>query len=108
MQLGKGVSAEVLQLKGGAVLLVSAKAIATYSSRDNIDNPLRSSRIDYAEFPEAIELSAINERYTLSWRSGMVQLHDERILLITPFHASLFANKEDALQGHHPLAQVRL
>lgn len=106
--LKNGEFAEMLHIQGGPVVIVSAGGLASYKSEMAVDDPLGNGRLGSAELPDSLTLQAVNDSFVASIRSGFAQLHGGFALLITPFHATLFANNEQALEGKEPLAQVPL
>ncbi|MDX1694574.1 MAG: hypothetical protein R3208_12480 [Ketobacteraceae bacterium] len=108
MTLPEGAFAEILHIQGGPVVVVSAGALASYKSEAAITDPLANGRLGYAEIPDTVGLTPQNDTFVSSIRSGFAQLHGGLALLVTPFHATLFASNEDALEGKNPLAQVPL
>lgn len=106
--LKNGEFAEMLHVQGGPVVLISQLGLASFKSEDAVNDPLGTGRLGYAELPEAIQLERIDDSFVAHIRSGLVQLHNGRALLVTPFHATLFESNNHALEGKQALAQVPL
>lgn len=106
--LKNGEFAEVLHVQGGPVILVSPFGLASFKSAAAIDDPLGNGRLGYADLPEGVTLTVKEDTFVASMHAGFAQLHDGKSLLVTPFHATLFASNDDALEGKNKLAQVPL
>lgn len=106
--LNNGEFAELLHIQGGPVVAISRTGLASFKSADHVNDPLGNGLLGYSDLPATISLTPKEESFVESIRSGFVQLHDGFALLITPFHATLFANNDDALSGNNRLAQVPL
>lgn len=107
-RLSNGDFAEILYLQGGPVVVLSHGGIASYKSADAVSDPLGNGLLGTAELPDDRELEAKEDSFVAHIRSGFVQLHNDYALLVTPFHATLFASNSDALEGKDRLAQVPL
>ncbi|MCG8312429.1 MAG: hypothetical protein MI976_04365 [Pseudomonadales bacterium] len=107
-QLANGKFGEILHVQGGPVVVLSETAIASYKSFEAVADPLGNGRLGYAELPQGVSLQAVGDSYVAGLQAGVARLHNGMCLLITPFHASLFYNNEDALTGNAQLAQVPL
>ncbi|PIE41683.1 MAG: hypothetical protein CSA49_02200 [Gammaproteobacteria bacterium] len=106
--LNNGETAEMLHVQGGPVILVSQLGLASFKNEQAVDDPLGNGRLGYAEIPESITLSLIDGSFVAQIRSGFIQLHDGKAMLVTPFHATLFTSNDDALEGKNKIAQVPL
>ncbi|MCG8671089.1 MAG: hypothetical protein MI867_16910 [Pseudomonadales bacterium] len=106
--LKNGEFAEMLHVQGGPVILISSLGLASFKSAEAVEDPLGNGRLGYAELPENVGLEKHEDSFVAHCRSGFVQLHGGKALLVTPFHATLFNNNDDALEGKNPLAQVPL
>ena len=104
--LKNGEFAEILHVQGGPVVVLSASGLASYKSVEYVSDPLGNGLMGYAEIPIEASLQVIENSFVVNIRSGFVQLHNGMALLITPFHATLFANNTDALSGQNRIAQV--
>ena len=106
--LKNGEFAEILHIQGGPVVVISAAGLASYKSESAMADPLGNGRLGYADIPDEVSLEPADETFVESIRSGFVQLRGGLALLVTPFHATLYASNDDALSGSNPLAQVPL
>ena len=108
IDLKNGDFAEMLHIQGGPVVVVSAGGLASYKSEAAVNDPLGNGRLGSADIPAGVTLKAVDDSFVDIIRSGFAQLHGGFALLVTPFHATLFANNEHSLEGKEPLAQVPL
>jgi hypothetical protein len=106
--LKNGEFGEILHIQGGPVVVVSAGGLASYKSESAMKDPLGNGRLGYADIPDEVGLEPADGTFVESIRSGFVQLQGGLALLVTPFHATLYASNDDALGGQNPLAQVPL
>ncbi|MHA7880606.1 MAG: hypothetical protein ACX931_12490 [Saccharospirillum sp.] len=104
--LPSGQPAERLRLRGGPVLVLSERALALYRHQQAVDDPLGNGLIQLQPLPSEHQLVCHEGQFVEQYRAGYIGLIDDKALLVTPVAIQLFANREDALRNHNPLARL--
>jgi hypothetical protein len=102
---------DLVYLKGGRVLAIAPTSISLYKNEESINNPLSNGLISSADWPNEHALTLANKADNVkglvkSYKAGVIQLHQQKTLLITPVSIQLFLNNHDALNNRDAIAYI--
>ncbi len=107
--LENGSPADILTLYSGQVVVLTASALAVYKDASRINDPLGNGLLGIQDIPDGMLWpNTPGTSLVTEYRSGYVGLIHQAVLLITPFHVSLFCTADDALTGQNPICQIAL
>ena len=104
----RGEPAQLLHLHNGYVIVLTPRAIACYSNRAALDDPLGNGLLSFAELDGNSLLEFEQESCVTTHSAGYVGLLDGKALLITPFKIRLYPTNQDGLRGLNCLAELEL
>jgi hypothetical protein len=102
---------DLVYLKGGRVLAIAPTSISLYKNEESISNPLSNGLISSADWPKKHQLTLAEtddnaQGLVKSYKAGVIQLHQEKTLLITPVSIQLFLSNNDALNNRDSIAKI--
>lgn len=106
--LGNQQQVEVILLRNGNAIVLSANALAYYKSEQSIQDPLGNGLLALAELAPKDNLPADAPQWITEYRAGFVGLIEDKVVLITPVAIQLFAHKADALRNNNEIARLDL
>ena len=102
---GEPACIDLIGLKGGKVLALSSNSMSLYKDESSIGDELGNGLLNSCDWPEAL---TFNQGFVKGFKAGVIFLHQEKTILITPVAIQLFALASDALKNQNCIASLDL
>ncbi len=99
---------ELIALRSGQVIALSAQAITLYRNSAAVGDPLGNGLIHSVDIPAAHHLNEASAPWVQSHSAGFVGLSNAMALLLLPNDIKLYDSKESALHNRAALSTLPL
>lgn len=103
-----GQYVELIALRSGQVIALSAQAMTLYKNVAAVGDPLGNGLIHSVDIPTAHHLDESTKPWVMSHSAGFVGLSNTMALLLLPNDIKLYDSKESALYNRAALSTLPL